>query len=295
MLKWSEPSWGAVLRQGTSAPPKGIAEAYKETYPVLLRYNCVDGANKVAPVWRRLANAHKSEQQTILQQEFAKVCSNRGLTAKLYCPVVTTGLKQMVTSFKFAGVGPDDLATGCTLFQVTYTGASGDYYAAQATAGVEQQLEQGTSNANLLDIQAIKDKEKVRFPKDMHQVGITLQRYAMLVRTLFQGTTAAVHPFVRAVWELTTGFQNRLPFIMDRHQGLGLGSILYQAYPSRILRTVQIQGMNTYNASAQVTKTASARWTTCQSSHRYCQTCSAAPITPPMGGCHSHPCTFWLR
>jgi hypothetical protein len=232
---------GRGLTTGDDRPPKGIAEAYKETYPVLLRYNRVDGADEVAPVWRRLANAHKSEHQTILQQEFAKVCSNRGLAAELYCPVVTTGLKQMVTSFNFAGVGPDDLATGCNPFQVTYTGAS-DYYAAQATAGVAQQLEQGTSNANLSDIQAIKDKEKVRFPKDMHQVGITLQRYAVLVQTLFQGATAAVHPFVRAVWELTTGFQNRLPFIMDRHQGLGLGSALYQAYPSRILRTVQIQG-----------------------------------------------------
>ena len=76
----------------------------------------------------------------------------------------------------------------------------------------------------------------------MHQVGITLQRYAVLVQALFQGTTAAVHPFVRAIWELTTGFQTRLPFIMERHQGLGLGSALYQAYPARILRTVQIQG-----------------------------------------------------
>ena len=29
---------------------------------------------------------------------------------------------------------------------------------------------------------------------------------------------------------------------MDRHQGLGLGSALYQTYPACILRTVQIQG-----------------------------------------------------
>ena len=200
----------------------------------------MDGADEVAPVWKRLANAHKSEQQTILQQEFAKVCSNRGLATELYCPVVTTALKQMITSFNFAGVGPDNLATGCNPFQVTYTGAS-DYYAAQAAAGVAHQLEQGTSNANLADIQAIKEKEKVRFPNDMHQVGITLQRYAVLVQTLFQGGAAAVHPFVRAVWELATGFQTRLPFIMDRHHGLGMGSALHQAYPPRILWTVQVQ------------------------------------------------------
>ena len=78
---------------------------------MLLRYNRVEGAEEVAPVWKRLVNAHKSEQQTILQQEFAKVYSSRGLAAELYCPVVTTGLKQMVTGFNFAGVGPNDLAT----------------------------------------------------------------------------------------------------------------------------------------------------------------------------------------
>ena len=233
---------GRSLASGDERAPKTIADAYKETYSVLLLFNRVDGADAVAPVWKRLANAHKSEQQTILQQEFAKVCTARGLAAELYCPVVTTALKQMITSFNFAGVGPDDLATGCNPFQVTYTGAS-DYYAAQATAGVAHQLEQGTSNANLSDIQAIKDKEKVRFPNDMHQVGITLQRYAVLVQTLFQGTaTTAVHPFVRAVWELATGFQTRLPFIMDRHHGLRMGSALHQSYPARILRTVQIQG-----------------------------------------------------
>jgi hypothetical protein len=232
----------SLVAAGDNRTPKGIADASKETYSVLLRYNRVEDTSKVAPVWKRLANVQKSEQQTILQQEFAKVCSNRGLATELYCPVVTTALKQMITCFNFAGVGPDDLATGCNPFQVTYTGAS-DYYAAQAAAGVaHQQLEQGTSNANLADIQAIKEKEKVHFPNDMHQVGITLQQYAELVQTLFQGTAAAFNLFVRAVWELAAGFQTRLPFIMDRHHGLGMGLALHQSYPARILRTVQIQG-----------------------------------------------------
>lgn len=167
------------------------------------------------------------------------MCSSRGLASDPYCPVVTTALKQMITSFNFAGVGSEDLGTGCNPFQVAYAGSQ-DYYAAQTVAGVVQQLEQGASNANLSDIQTIKDKEKVRFPSDMHQVGITLQRYAVLVQTLFQGTTAAVHPFVRAMWELATGFQTRLPFIMDRYQGLGPGSPLHSVYPAHIIRTIQI-------------------------------------------------------
>ena len=102
---------GRSLTSGDDRAPKTIEDAYKETYSVLLRYNRVDGAGAVAPVWKRLANAHKSEQQTILQQEFAKVCTTRaGLAAELYCPVITTALKQMIISFNFAGVGPDDLA-----------------------------------------------------------------------------------------------------------------------------------------------------------------------------------------
>ena len=141
----------SLVAAGDDRTPKGIADAYKETYSVLLHYNRVEDASEVAPVWKRLANAHKSEQQTILQQQFAKVCSNRGLATELYCPVVTTALKQMITSFNFAGASPDNLATGCNPFQVTYTGAS-DYYAAQAAVGVAHQLEQGTSNVNLADI-----------------------------------------------------------------------------------------------------------------------------------------------
>ena len=102
--------------------------------------------------------------------------------------------------FGFAGVGPGDLTSGCNPFQVTCAGAQG-YYSAQAAAGVALQLDQCLHNDNLLaDIQAIKDKEKVRFPSDLHQVAITLQRYAVLVQTLFQGKPAAVHPFVKSLW-----------------------------------------------------------------------------------------------
>ncbi|KAI2493228.1 hypothetical protein MHU86_21302 [Fragilaria crotonensis] len=220
--------------------PRTIREAYKETYPVLLRYNRVTEATGVAQIWDRLANCQKGEQQTILQQEFAKVCADRMLNPELVCPVVTTALKQMVVSFNFAGFGPDDLGTGCNPFQVTYVGAT-DYYQAQESAGVSQQLDQGMHGATLSDIQAIKDKEKIRFPTDLHQVGTTLQRYAVLVQTLFQGVAEPVHPFVRSIWALATGYQNKLPFILDRYHGLAGSPAIQQAYPARILRSIQIQ------------------------------------------------------
>ena len=196
---------------GEGREMKTVRDTYRETYQVLLRYSRVDRVEDVAPLWDRIANAHKSEPQTILQQEFAKVCQLKGLAPELYCPVVTTSLKQMVVGFAFAGVGPDDLASGCNPFQVTYAGAR-DYYAAQAAAGVAQQLDQGLHNANLADIQAIKDKERVRFPSDLHQVAITLQRYAVLVQTFVRGETGG-RPSVRAIpLEFGGGLPKPTPF-----------------------------------------------------------------------------------
>ena len=218
--------------------PKTVRDAYKETFPLLLRFNRVDQAEDVAPIWARLANSHKSEHQTILHQEFARVCTARGLAPELHCPVVTTKLKQMVLSFQFAGTGPDDLATGLSPFLVTYAGAR-DYYQAQEAASVTHQLDQGTQNASFADIQAIKASEKVRFPSDLHQTGITLQRFAVLAQVLLQGSSGEPHPFVKNIWTFANGFQNRLPFILDRYHGLA-GNPAQIHYPARVLRTIQI-------------------------------------------------------
>lgn len=228
----------ALPAGGGDRAPKTVRDAYKETFPLLLRFNRVDQAEEVAPIWARLANSHKSEHQTILQQEFAKVCVSRGLAPELHCPVVTTKLKQMVLSFSFAGTGPDDLASGLNPFQVTYAGAK-DYYQAQEVASVTHQLDQGNQNASLADIQAIKANEKVRFPSDLHQTGITLQRFAVLAQALLQSTSGEPHPFVKSIWTFANGFQNRLPFILDRFHGLAGGQVSQQ-YPARILRTVQV-------------------------------------------------------
>ena len=49
---------------------------------------------------------------------------------------------------------------------------------------VANQLDQGTANASLADIRDIREKERVRFPRDLNQVSYTLQRFAVLAHTL---------------------------------------------------------------------------------------------------------------
>lgn len=61
-------------------------------------------------------------------------------TPDIYCPVVTTGLKQLVKSLNFAGHGPDDLTGGCQPFLVAYTGPE-DHYQALDSATEANQLD----------------------------------------------------------------------------------------------------------------------------------------------------------
>lgn len=58
-----------------------MAESYRETYPVLLRYCQVAIVEEVAPLLVRFTNGAKGEQQSITQQqELTKVCVRQGLT-----------------------------------------------------------------------------------------------------------------------------------------------------------------------------------------------------------------------
>ncbi|KAI2507849.1 hypothetical protein MHU86_6629 [Fragilaria crotonensis] len=43
----------------TTREPKGIMDAYRETYPVLLRYCQVNSVDELAPLWNRLARGSK--------------------------------------------------------------------------------------------------------------------------------------------------------------------------------------------------------------------------------------------
>lgn len=217
--------------------PRGIMESYRETYPLLLRHCHVATVEELPPIWGRLARGNKGEQQSILQQELARICTERGLMTDVYCPAVTSGLKQMVTSFNFAGHGPDDLTGGCQPFLVAYTGAE-DHYRALDSAMEANQLDQGAANATLADIREICEKEKVKLPHDLNQVSYTLQRFAVLVHALFQGP-GVVNPFVKTMWTLVNTFGNRLPVYLNQHQLLR-GTPWHEVYPAHIVRHVQI-------------------------------------------------------
>ncbi len=69
----------------------------------------------------------------------------------------------MIAGFSFSVTGPNEIAGGCSPFLVTYTGARA-LQEAQDTAATTQQLEQGSQNASLADIKAIKEKERIKFP-----------------------------------------------------------------------------------------------------------------------------------
>lgn len=239
---------GGANQRNANREAKTILDAYRETYPTLLRFCEVHAVEEVAPIWTRLANCSKTEQQSVIQQELTRVCLGRGLAPDLYCPVVTTGLRQMIVSLNFAGVGPDDLSAGCQPFLVTYTGAS-DYYRAQETANIAQQLEQGTANATLADIRELKEKEKIKLPRDLAQVGLTLQRYAVLTHTLFQGPGES-NAFVRNMWMLANTFQARLPQLVERHLAL-TGTPWAEAYAAHVLRHIQIN-VNEYMQNLQM-------------------------------------------
>ena len=245
------PVVAAILRQlaeGVGADrnargPKSVEEAYRETYPVLLRFCHVDSVEALAPLWGRLARGSKGEMHSILQQEFTKVCAGRGLTPDVYCPAVTSNVKQLVTSLNFAGHGKDDITVGCQPFLVAYSGAD-DHYRAMDDATLANQFDQGTANPSLADIREIRDKERIKLPKDLNQVGYTLRRYAVLAHALFQGP-GATNPFVECLWILANVFNERLPVYLSEHQRLQ-GTAWYDVYPAHIVRHVQVNSTYEY-------------------------------------------------
>ena len=160
----------------------------------------------LAPVWQRLANSAKSEHHTALVQEFQKVCMARGLSTELFVPVVI--------GFHFVGNGVNDLSSGCQPFLVAYAGGS-SHLQALAAASIGNQLAQGEQNASLADYRTIREKEKVKFPRDVTEVSIMLGRFAVLCQVLFQGTGDA-YPLVSALWTLYSAVNNAAPFITER-------------------------------------------------------------------------------
>lgn len=218
--------------------PKTIQEVYKETYKLLVRFCNVSHPGEVAPIWSRLANCTKSEQATIIIQEFHRVCMARGLDTALYTPIVTTGVRQMIMGFQFVGYGVDDLGSGCQPFQVAYAGST-HHMESVAAATLANQLTQGEHQASLTDYRTLRDQEKVKFPRDITEVCVTLSRYAVLCQALFQGA-GAPNPLVAALWNLTAALNNAAPFITDRIQQVARPPLTTRVYYPTIIRSVQV-------------------------------------------------------
>ena len=219
--------------------PKTVQEVYKETYRTLVRFCNVGSPTEVATVWSRLANCAKSEQHMVLIQEFQRVCRARGLATELYTPVVTASLKQTIVGFQFVGLGMDDLASGCQPFAVSYAGGASQLQAL-ASADIGNQLAQGEQSASLADYRALREQEKVKFPRDAMDVIIAIGRYAVLCQTLFQGT-GPDNPFVSTMWKLYAALSNAAPYITDKyHQQVAITPSVANMYFPCILRAVQV-------------------------------------------------------
>ncbi|KAI2511776.1 hypothetical protein MHU86_2670 [Fragilaria crotonensis] len=101
----------------------------------------------------------------------------------------------------------------CQPFLVVYMGAQ-DHYRALGHIMVANQLDQGVANASLSsNIQDIRENAKLlRMPRDLHQVSLLLQQFAVLLtHALFQGP-GTPNPFVRCLWLLSCAFHERLLF-----------------------------------------------------------------------------------
>lgn len=66
------------------------------------------------------------------------------------------------------------------------------------------QLSQGEQSTSISDYRSIRDNKKIKFPRNISEVGITLTRFSVLCPRLYQGIGGA-HPFVDSMWGLTMG------------------------------------------------------------------------------------------
>ncbi len=154
-------------------------------------------------------------------------------------PVVTSGLKQMIVGLQFVGHGIDDFGSGCQPFKVVFSGSTNHRQALEA-ANVGNQLAQGEQSASLADYVTLREGEKVKFPRDIMEVGITIGRYAVLCQSLFQGT-GPDNPVVSLLWKLFAEVQNSVPAIADKFQQLGHQPAVTNVFHACILRAIQVQ------------------------------------------------------
>ena len=163
---------------------------------------------------------------------------SRGLSTELYVPIITATLKQMVVGFQFVGNGVDDLSSGCQPSLVSFADSTNHMQALEA-ASIGNQLAQGEQSASLADYRTLREKEKVRFPRDVMEVGITLGRFAVLCQALFQ-ETGEENPLVAALWRLYAAITNAAPFVTERIQQIVGAPAVTRYYYACIVRAVQV-------------------------------------------------------
>jgi hypothetical protein len=108
-----------------------------------------------------------------------------------------------------------------------------------AAANLGNQLAQGEQNASLADYRSIRDTEKIKFPREVTEVCITVGCYAVLCQALFQGTGGA-HPLVTTMWNLFSALNNAAPFITERYSHIVGAPHVTKYYYARVLRAIQV-------------------------------------------------------
>ena len=121
---------------------------------------------------------------------------------------------------------------------MSFAGSTNHSQALEA-ASIGNQLAQGEHQASLADYRTLREKEKIRFPRDIMEVGITLGRYAVLCQALFQGT-GEDNPFVAAMWKVYSALTNAAPFITERFQQIAGASAFTKYYHACIVRAIQV-------------------------------------------------------
>ena len=121
---------------------------------------------------------------------------------------------------------------------MSYAGSANNMLAMDA-ASVGNQLAQGEQSASLADYRTLREREKVKFPRDTMEVCITVGRYAVLCQTLFQGT-GPTNPLVDALWKFVASLQNAAPFVTDRFQQVARTPAIANVYFACIVRAVQV-------------------------------------------------------
>lgn len=179
----------------------------------------------------------------------------------------------------------------CQPFLVVYTGVQ-DHCCALGLDMVANQLDQGVANASLSsNIQDIRENAKLlRMPRDLHQVSLLLQQFAVLLtHALFQGP-GTPNPFVRCLWLLSCAFHERLLFgAAPSAHGHTIGQRYYTPHTCSDTCRSPCTSICRCCSWAGAVVPLRCRHQSCQISTNCCETCNGAHSTCRRRGCHFRP------